>query len=224
MVGDSVLPPPVATRSKPLWWSARRVLVHPNRPETVLVTDHRILLDHAGFSIPLLKPSVGAVWAERKTEVAEVRRALRRAKSVVIAGSGNAGIDMAGDVRQFVDVAGGCRVHLIVSGKRCYMPPTQFNNPPNHTYAHKCPLHTPVWIQANSSSTTRLGKATGRCSPKRSDSHRGWYYTTTEWLTRTITRHRSPRGPLHSRAELKSKQTSTSQSSLRFMLETTSPR
>jgi thioredoxin reductase len=87
---------------------------------TVLTSDGTsinadVVVCATGFTIPMLKPATGAEWGARKEEIAELRRVLGSAKNVVVAGSGNAGVDFAGEVRQFVDTAGGCKVHLICS-------------------------------------------------------------------------------------------------------------
>jgi len=68
-----------------------------------------------GFTIPVLKPATGMDWGARREEIDALRAALSTARTVVIAGSGNAGVELAGEVRLYVDTASGCKVHLICS-------------------------------------------------------------------------------------------------------------
>lgn len=71
-----------------------------------------------GFHVPVLKPYLGMDWGERKNEIQKYRDAIANAKSIVVAGSGACGVHLAGDVRMFADVAGGAKIHLIVSGEK----------------------------------------------------------------------------------------------------------
>ena len=70
-----------------------------------------------GFHVPVVKPQLGATWSARKNELAKYREAIAKAKTIVVAGSGACGLDVAGDVRVFADIDGGAKVHLIVSGE-----------------------------------------------------------------------------------------------------------
>ena len=70
-----------------------------------------------GFTIPVLKPLTGQAWDARKEQIAELRLALKGAMTVVIAGSGPAGINTAGEVRNNVDIDSGCKIHLICTAK-----------------------------------------------------------------------------------------------------------
>ena len=70
-----------------------------------------------GFHVPVVKPKLGISWSARKDELAKYRKAIAAAKSIVIAGSGACGLDVAGDVRILADIDGGTEVHLIVSGE-----------------------------------------------------------------------------------------------------------
>ena len=68
-----------------------------------------------GFTVPVLKPSIGAKWDARKDEMKKYRDAMKSAKNVLIGGGGSTAITMAGDARLFCDVENGAKIHIVMS-------------------------------------------------------------------------------------------------------------
>eukprot|EP00942_MAST-04A_sp_MAST-4A-sp1_P003241 g3241.t1 len=68
-----------------------------------------------GFTVPVLKPSIGAKWDARKDKMKKYRDAMKSAKNVLIGGGGSTAITMAGDARLFCDVENGAKIHIVMS-------------------------------------------------------------------------------------------------------------
>ena len=74
-----------------------------------------VVVAATSFHMPVVKPSVGMAWKDRKRELTAYREAIAKARDIVVAGAGSAGLDLAGDVRMFNS---GANIHLIVSDSK----------------------------------------------------------------------------------------------------------
>lgn len=77
-----------------------------------------------GYTIPVLNPRIGQTAQERAEEVSRYRTAIRKAKSVLIAGAGGSAVKLLGDVHSIMDIKGGAKLHLICSGDLVLKSPT----------------------------------------------------------------------------------------------------
>jgi hypothetical protein len=84
-----------------------------NSNETIVAD---FVVSATGFMTPLIKPTLGATWDERKREITDLRGSLKTAKHVIIGGNGVVGVEMAGSVRLAIDTASGAKVHLVGPG------------------------------------------------------------------------------------------------------------
>merc|ERR1711865_166738 len=89
------------------------------RLRVVLKTGEKISADAVvcctGSTIPFLKPDLGAMPEERRNQLASARKAIAKAKTILVAGGGTVGIELAGAVCELK--AQSAKVILAVSGE-----------------------------------------------------------------------------------------------------------
>ena len=89
------------------------------RLRVVLKTGEKISADAVvcctGSTIPFLKPDLGAMPEERRNQLASARKAIAKAKTILVAGGGPVGIELAGAVCELK--AQSAKVILAVSGE-----------------------------------------------------------------------------------------------------------